>query len=92
MDNTVYAVCNGGPRPSKYIYALQSRLYSLSQQKGTYVLGLFDCCREKIKPEMRGGGPAEPKDDDSGDDPQNSIMWFGCAENGGTDAASDMCE
>lgn len=41
---------------------------------------------------MRGGVPAEPLEDNIGDDDQNSIMWFGCAENGGTDAASDMCE
>ena len=32
MDNTVYAVCNGGQRPSKYIYGLQNRLNSLAQQ------------------------------------------------------------
>ena len=25
-NNTVYAVCNGGPRPPKYIYPLQARL------------------------------------------------------------------
>ena len=31
MDNTVYAVCNGGIRPSKYVYALQSRLNSLAK-------------------------------------------------------------
>ena len=30
MDNTVYAVCNGGPRPSKYIYGIQARLNSLA--------------------------------------------------------------
>ena len=30
MDNTVYAVCNGGPRPSKYIYPLQARLNSIA--------------------------------------------------------------
>ena len=30
MDNTVYAVCNGGARPSKYIYPLQARLNSLA--------------------------------------------------------------
>ena len=41
---------------------------------------------------MRGGNPAEPFFDDFGEDPQNSVMWFGCAENGGTNAASDMCE
>ena len=30
MDNTVYAVCNGGQRASKYIYGLQNRLNSLA--------------------------------------------------------------
>ena len=55
-------------------------------------MGIFDCCREKILPAMRGGVPPEPIEDGIGDDVQNSVMWFGCAENGGTDAASDMCE
>ena len=55
-------------------------------------MGIFDCCREKISPAMRGTGAAEPMEDNFGDDDQNSIMWFGCVENGGTDAASDMCE
>ena len=68
MDNTVYAVCNGGARPSKYIYGLQARLNSLAQQQGTYVLGIFDCCREKILPAMRGGVPPEQLEDNFGDD------------------------
>ena len=55
-------------------------------------MGMFDCCREKISPAMRGGVPPEPMEENFGDDDQNSIMWFGCVENGGTDAASDMCE
>ena len=68
MDNTVHIVCNGGVRPSKYIYPLQHRLNSLAKETGCYVLGIFDCCREKMKPAMRGGVPPEPLEDDVAND------------------------
>ena len=79
MDNTVYAVCNGGPLNSKICYPLQSQLQSIAMLEGCYVLGIFDCCREKLRPAMRGGGPRGAEEDE-GDD-QNSVFWFGCKEN-----------
>ena len=30
MDNTVFAVCNGGPRRTKYLFGLQAKLVALS--------------------------------------------------------------
>ena len=68
MDNHVHMVCNGGARASKYIYPLQHRLNCLAQETGCYVLGIFDCCREKLVPAMRGGAPAEPLEDDVAND------------------------
>ena len=90
MDNTTYAVCNEGTKSSKILYPLQQRLKSLSQLPGAYVCGIFDCCREAISPAMRGGFKSAPDDDFDGDDYINHIFWFGCAENSGVAANSDI--
>ena len=58
-------------------------------------MGIFDCCREKLKPAMladtRGTSGGIHDEDEGVTDAQNSIYWFGCAENSGVDAKSDMC-
>lgn len=43
MDNTTYCVLNG-PR----MYPLEKILRSLAKSDGSYVVSVFDCCREKI--------------------------------------------
>ena len=90
MDNMVYAVCNGGPSKSKFSYPLQERLQGISQNPGVYVLGVYDCCREKLSMQMRGTGAREYDNLDEVDD-QNSIFWFGCGENRGVDEKSNLC-
>ena len=93
MDNMTYAVCNENTKASKIRYPLQQRLKALSQLPGAYVCGIFDCCREAISLAMRGGknDNDNPADDNfEGSDYINYIFWFGCQENSGVSANSDI--
>ena len=48
MDNSTYAVLN-----ESKIYPLEKMLRCLAKAKGSYVVSVFDCCREKlIKPDV----------------------------------------
>ena len=72
------------------LYNLESRLRAMGEEDNSYVIGIFDCCREAISPAMRGGFKSAPDDDFDGDDYINHIFWFGCAENSGVSANSDI--
>ena len=87
MDNMTYAVCNQADK--KTIYPLQGQLKALSQEPGAYIIGIFDCCREKITQDMRGNSSNPPIDEDENDH-MNHIFWFGCQENGGVSADSTI--
>ena len=43
MDNTTYCVLNG-----KRMYPLEKMLRTIAKQDGSYVMSVFDCCREKL--------------------------------------------
>ena len=43
MDNCTYCVLNG-PR----MYPMEKQLRSLAKADGSYVVTVFDCCREKL--------------------------------------------
>ena len=62
MDNSTYCVVNG-PR----MYPLEKNLRAIAKQDGSYVVSVFDCCREKMPAApMRGGGnQAGAMDDDA---------------------------
>ena len=45
-ENMTKAVCNQDDK--KFLYPLQGQLKALSQEHGAYIIGIFDCCREKI--------------------------------------------
>ena len=91
MDNMTYAVCNHADKASKIRYPLQQRLKALSQLPGAYVCGIFDCCRERISPAMRGGFEDPSANDGVNEsDYINHIFWFGCQENSGVSANSDI--
>ena len=52
MDNSTYCVVNG-PR----MYPMEKNLRCVAKQDGSYVVAVFDCCREKMSAApMRGGG------------------------------------
>ena len=60
MDNTTFMVLNG-PR----MYPLEKILRSFAKGDGSYVVSLFDCCREKLPAvQSRGGGFGGDEDDD----------------------------
>ena len=67
MNNTTFAVCDKGTRAARAWYPLEKQLRMLAGIKGTYVVGVFDCCRAAITPAMRGeqrdGGAAVREDD-----------------------------
>lgn len=46
MDNTTYMVLNG-PK----MYPLEKMLRAFARADGSYVISVFDCCREKLPPE-----------------------------------------
>ena len=47
MDNTTHCVVNGAR-----MYPLEKQLRTIAKQDGSYVVAVFDCCREKL--------PAQP--------------------------------
>ena len=52
MDNTTYLMLN-----HKRMYPMEKMLRTLAKADGSYVIALFDCCREKLPPtSMRGLG------------------------------------
>ena len=65
MDNCTYAVVNGSR-----MYPLEKQLRTIAKQDGSYVVSVFDCCREKMQVQaMRGSGGAG----DDGDDEREVI-------------------
>lgn len=94
MDNTTYMVLNG-KRP----YPLEKMLRSFAQSDGSYVISVFDCCREKLPAsQTRGLGASE--DFDGGDmflaapedSQENLIMTFGCRPSAGVPAKSTIAK
>ena len=60
MTETTNALCNGFRQKngqkgkySKTRYNLEHRLRSLGMEEGGYILGIFDCCRERISQDKR---------------------------------------
>ena len=66
MDNTTKAILNTS-KP----YPLEKALRNLAKSDGSYVMGVFDCCREKLSQEQeasRGGGGMLEQDDGGDED------------------------
>ena len=66
MDNTTFAVLND-PNAKKWKFPLEKFLRTLGTIPGAWVVGLFDCCRERLSNDLRGGGIGD-EDNDSVDD------------------------
>ena len=82
QDGTTMCLLNGGPP-----YPLEKNLRSLAKMQCCYVIGVLDCCREKIRRDqmaMRGlGGEDEDDEDDQlfgqpKDATENFIITYGC--------------
>ena len=72
MDNMTFALCNGNPltngengKVSKSRFNLENAVRAVGQVHGAYVLSVFDCCREALKPNMRGNNAILSDDDPS---------------------------
>ena len=93
MDNTTYMVLNG-----KRFYPLEKMLRSFAQSDGSYVVSVFDCCREKLPPSQTRG--LNTTDFDEGDmflaapedSQENLIMTFGCRPSAGVPAKSTIAK
>ena len=65
------------------LYNLENSLRAMGAQENSYVIGIFDCCRElyqqtHFKPvEMRGGDGTEEKKK-TAKESRNVILIFGC--------------
>ena len=70
------------------MYPLENQLRILSKGASAYVIGLLDCCREKI---LTRGGPGE-YDEVRPDEAENLILAFGCAPSRLTAAASTLAK
>ena len=72
------------PDASKPLYNLEARLRALGDMENSYVIGIFDCCREAEdenmfpKVQSRGG---ESKAEIEVVEGQNVLLIFGCAAN-----------
>lgn len=87
MDTTTKILCNSEDTKFAY-YPMESKLSNLAGYKNTYVVGIFDCCREKMPKEaMRGGGDQE--EDQPGSD---FYCTFGCPPESGVKAKSTLVE
>lgn len=92
MDNTTYCVLNGAK-----MYPLEKMLRSFAKADGSYILAVFDCCREKLLQAVsRGLGAGQEFDEDSPtlgapiDCQENLIMTFGCRPSDGVPAKSTI--
>ena len=56
-ENTTQLVLND---TSKTYYRMESVVRAYSETANSYIIVVFDCCREKISPDMRGGAITEP--------------------------------
>ena len=92
MDNTTFAVMNDSDA-KRWKFPLELFLCTLISTPGAWVVGIFDCCRERISNAMRGGGldnnedlpPKNPKY-------KNGMLSFGCPPNSGVDARSTIAD
>ena len=92
-----HAVCNGGfdkqgrPTTSKAFYPLENSLRSLGTERGGYVIGIFDCCRETLTEATRGGMGVDGDGlDMTAEEYHNFILWFGCPPGSQVDAKSTI--
>ena len=95
MDNSTYCVVNG-PR----MYPMEKNLRCIAKQEGSYVVAVFDCCREKMPvTATRGGGGGAAMDDDANEmlgqeetNHENFIITYGCQPSAGVALKSTIAK
>ena len=99
-DNNTYVITGGGK-----MFALEKSIRILGRMPESYVISLFDCCREKIdEGQWRGAGPnyvnieammedLGGRDQDDGGNQKgfvNTIVTYGCPPSQGVPAKSTI--
>ena len=99
MKNFTNIVCDKAVQKKKIFYPLEKQLRSLGCNRGSYVLGIFDCCRAEFSveftPSSRGAGVNIQERTDIEEEEganRNIILTFGCAPNSSVDAVSTIAE
>lgn len=77
------------------LYNLESRLRAMGQEDNSFVIGIFDCCREAydegiFPPVQTRGGNANEERDEGVVKGQHVFLIFGCPSNRGVPAASKI--
>lgn len=86
MDNFTNVLLNADTR-EKYRFPLEMHLRTLGKIEDTYVIAVFDCCRSRVHPALRGGAGVF---EDDGASYQNFFFSFGCPPSGGVALASTI--
>ena len=104
QDNLTYALCNTANR-EKMFFNLEERVRGLANCDNSYIVGLFDCCREnmdvkgeRVKSTIEGRGESvwagedvkETEEAETQSKVRNLIMVFGCPPNSQTPANSAL--
>ena len=101
QDNFTFAMCSTIER-KKIAFPIEKKIRDLSEVSSCYVVGLFDCCREKmtvsevqdgkkmVKVDGRGGGMMEEEEDYSVVKARDLMIVFGCPPNSYTPAESTL--
>ena len=77
---------------------MEKMLRSIAKMDGSYVMGLFDCCRERIPAEpSRGGGEVDDDGMAAGgnslpEQQENFIITYGCPPTEGVPAKSTIAK
>jgi len=87
MENFTFAVVN---EIKKARFPLEKFLRVLGTTPGAYVLGVFDCCREKFSAEMRGPNDKTNNFIDEIGNYRNTLLSFACPPNSGVAARSTV--
>ena len=88
-DNNLYAQLN-----EARIYPLEKMLRSLAKADGSYVVALFDCCRERMVPGASRGAGADTAGmldvETNMETAENFIITYGCPPTEGVPAKSTI--
>ena len=77
------------------LYNLEARLRAMGEEDNSYVIGIFDCCREAydegmFPPVATRGGDGNEERDIVVEKGQNVFLIFGCPSNRGVPATSKI--
>ena len=85
-SNTTQIVLND---TGKTFYKMENIVRVCSEIPNSYVITVFDCCREDLNnPKYRGGGEIEQEGDETAY--RNLILFNGCPPNKGVEAKSSI--